>query len=317
MSVHRVVLTGASGVLGRSILKQLVDRKDASVLALYRKSLPLEGVANIQHRVVDFSRPDEVDGLLLEFRPTVLIHSAATGMQVPRPGHAALREVNVELPVRLAEAASRIENCSFVQVSSGLAYRNQGRPLREDDPLGTDHAYGASKAEAEERLQAMARKTLPLIIVRPFSFTGEGDFGARLFPSLLRSAAAQQPFEMSSGNQVRDHSSADDIAQGIIAAAFQAIPNSSEPPVFNLGAGDTRTLRELVEAVIDQLGLKVDVRFGARSKGAHEPMFMVADPTRAQTELHWNRRENIAHAVWRLARTSLPSLYIEEPPRHP
>ena len=317
MSAHRVVLTGASGMLGRSILRQLVDRKDASVLALYRKSLPLERTANIQHRVVDFSRPDEVDGLLREFRPTVLIHSAATGMQIPRPGHAALREVNVELPVRLAEAASRIENCSFVQVSSGLAYRDQGRPLRENDPLGTYHAYGATKAEAEERLQAMARKTLPLIIVRPFSFTGEGDFGTRLFPSLLRSAAAQQPFEMSTGNQVRDHSSVDDIAQGVIAAAFQAIPNPSESPVFNLGAGDTRTLRELVEAVIDQLGLKVDVRFGVRSKGAHEPRFMVADPTRAQTELQWNRRENIAHAVWRLARTSLPSLYIKEPPRHP
>jgi thioester reductase-like protein len=41
MSAHRVVLTGASGMLGRSILKQLVDRKDASMLALYRESLPL------------------------------------------------------------------------------------------------------------------------------------------------------------------------------------------------------------------------------------------------------------------------------------
>ena len=67
-----------------------------------------------------------------------------------------MKKINIELPVRLAEAVSQITNCCFVHISSGLAYKDQGRPLREDDPLATLHPYGASKAEAEKRLQAVA-----------------------------------------------------------------------------------------------------------------------------------------------------------------
>ena len=254
--------------------------------------------------------------LLEDFAPNVFIHTAATGMQLPRPSPEGLTAVNTSMPVRLAEVVARIGHCSFIHLSSGLAYKDQGRPLRETDPLNKEHPYGASKAEAEKHLQATARQRgLRLTIVRPFSFTGEGDFGTRLFPSLLRAAFEQIKFEMSSGDQVRDHSSVDDMAAGVLAAAL-AGPETEAVQAFNLGTGDTRTLRELVTSVIDQLGLNVDVEFGARPHAMGEPMFMVPDMTHTRETLGWQARENVAYAVWRLAQRSFPSLVTKEPARY-
>jgi UDP-glucose 4-epimerase len=282
-------------MLGRAILKQLDHQPGVAVLALNQRG--------------------EFESALRKFEPTAVIHAAATGMQEPRPEAATLIQVNVELPVRVAEAAGQTPHCHFVYISSGLAYKETGRPLTENDSLGTDHPYGASKAEAEKRVLRVTRaKRIPLTIIRPFSFTGEGDFGTRLFPSLLRSAAERRPFQMSSGDQVRDHSSVSDIARGVIAAS-QQLENESLR-IFNLGSGDRRPVRELVTSVVNELELDVRLDFGSRAKAPHEPMFMVADTTCAQNQLRWYPHVTVQRAVWELARFSFPALEPKEPASH-
>ena len=119
---------------------------------------------------------------------------------------------------------------------------------------------------------------------------------------------------MSAGDQVRDHSSVDDIAAGILAAA-SLTSKSNALSVYNLGSGDTRSLRDLVQSVIEQLQLKIEVRFGACPLGPDEPMFMVPDLAHVRDVLGWRAEENLAHAVWRLARTSFPMLKVTEPVR--
>ena len=291
-------------MLGRAIIKQLGARADVDLVAISRRKI---SVGRFTNRVVDLEQREEVANALRDFSPNIFIHAAATGMQQPRPDEATLRKVNVDLAVRVAEVSRELD-CHFIFVSSGLAYKDQGRPLREDDPLGTAHPYGASKAEAEKRLQD---RHLRLTIVRPFSFTGEGDFGSKLFPSLLRSASENKPFEMTSGEQVRDHASVNDIARGVIAAALRK--DEERVRIFNLGSGETRTLRELVLEVVRALKLDVDLRFGARELSPHEQKFMVADTTRAKEQLDWRPQETIAHAVWELARSSFPTLKLSEP----
>jgi UDP-glucose 4-epimerase len=315
VSIQRIALTGGSGQLGRAIIKQVAGREDVSVLALDRSKAGRTEAGNVRHVITDFSDRPKIASLLREFEPTVFIHAAATGMQHPRPDLRTLSEVNVRLPVQLAETVARLNDCSFLHVSSGLAYRDQGRPLREDDPLETAHVYGASKAQAEKELTSFALASkLHLVIVRPFSFTGEGDVGTRLFPSLLQHATAGVPFEMSTGDQVRDHSSVDDIAAGIVAAA--SLTNETEgAAIYNLGRGDSRTLRELVEFVIEELQIKVEARFGTRPLGANEPLFLVPDLSHVRQTLGWRAHENLAYAVWRLARSSFPALKLREPIR--
>ncbi|HRJ73249.1 MAG TPA: hypothetical protein PLS03_13580, partial [Terrimicrobiaceae bacterium] len=69
----------------------------------------------------------------------------------------------------------------------------------------------------------------------------------------------------------------------------------------------------LLEGIVGELGLPADLRFGARDYARFEPMCLVADTAKAKQELAWTPRTNLAHAVWRLARTTFPSLQLKEP----
>ena len=300
-------------MLGRALLRRLSQMPETSVLAFYRQPVAnAPSVPNISAVQVDPNNSDAVSSALREFQPTIFIHPAATGMQVPRPDEQAMTRANVELPVKLMQEVARLDQCRFVQVSSGLAYQDQGRPLREDDPLKTDHSYAASKAAAETQLRQFASDNgVALTIVRPFSFTGPGDFGTRQFPAHLQSAAQKEAFPMSPGNQARDHASVDDIATGLLAAARWR--GNEEPAIFNLGSGDTRTLRQLVTSVVAEMDLKIELEFGARPHVPNEPKVLVADTSRARGQLNWSATENVAHAVWRLARESFPMLKVSEP----
>ena len=312
---ERIILTGASGTLGHSLATQLATSPNATVLCLQREDSQHRGFpAGIEHQHIDFHQKEALREVVQQFRPDCIIHCAASGTQFPRLNWFEMVRFNVNVTLDLCECASLIDNCNFVYVSTGLAYRDQGRALTEDDPLDTLHPYGASKAAADLLVRAAAAEFgVPLTVVRPFSFTGPGDNGSRLFPSLLRAAFEQRPLDMSSGDQVRDHCSVQDIAAGILAAAFFGGACPPALSVYNLGSGDTIPLKRLIEQVASELDLGVKVNFGARDYAPFEPRFMVADASRARTTLGWRPQINLAYAVWQLAQESFPTLKLRRP----
>lgn len=312
---HRIVLTGASGTLGRNFLELIGHRTDFKVLALHRPKTRLRGswpsvtafpIENLERSTLGME--------LSHFQPTCLVHCAATGMEFPRTQWFDLIRFNVDVSVNLCEFAAASPGCHFIYISTGLAYREQGRPLKEDDALDTLHPYGASKAAADMLVRAAAVEFgVPLTVLRPFSFTGLGDDRTRLFPTLLRATAEKKEVVLSEGTQIRDHCSARDIAAAILAAA-QIPPLSGGPSrIYNLGSGSLIPLRVLIEKLILELGLSTRLHFGGRPFGNFEPRHLVADTTKAQEELGWRPRHNLAHAVWQLARESFPELDIRPP----
>jgi len=313
---HRLVLTGATGTLGTALLELLGHDPRYRVLVLLRRpARNLDRFPSVSARVVDFHNTRQLGRRIRSFCPKTVVHAAANGMEFPRPSWIDLADANISLPLRLLEACRQCPRVPHViLISTGLAYRNQGRPLRENDPLGTVHPYGASKAAADLVIQsAAADLRIPLTVLRPFSFTGPGDIGSRLFPSLLRAAQSKTPLQLTSGRQVRDFLSARDVAAGIIAVAQKSSPPVRQAAIYNLGSGTARPVRRIVQEAVRELGLKVMLRFGKKKTAEGEPGFLVADGRKARRELGWAVQENLAHAVWRLARASFPRLDLPEP----
>jgi len=312
---HRFIVTGATGTLGRNFLQEIAGSSKIETLALLRSnSAPEMKFDRVRYQRVDFFSRQEVAAVIQEFKPTSLIHCAASGMRFPRPEWFELIRFNVDVSLGLCESVSKIPGCQFVYISTGLSYRDQGRKLRESDPLDTEHPYGASKAAADMLMRAAAAEFgVPLVVLRPFSFSGPGDTSTRLFPSLLRAAAEQKPFDLSPGDQIRDHCAAQDIARGITQAVLRKPELGPGTHVFNLGSGSTVCLKELVRDVVEQLGLDVRLNFGARDYARFEPKYLAADISQAKELLHWRPRVNFASAIWELARESFPDLKLKKP----
>ena len=310
----RVLITGASGTLGYNIVRHLGVTHPQSRLHVLMRTLDetlFADLPNVELEQVELGDFDALTRSVMAFRPNAIIHCAASGVRPSKIGWFEQIHLNVSATVALFHAACEIDDCHFIHISTGLVYSSQDRPCREHDPIDTLHPYGASKAAADCLLRAGAeRLKRHLTVVRPFSFTGLHDGGDRLFPSLLRAAAEGKPFPMSPGTQIRDFCAVQDVVEGITMMLEEGTLPGRD--IFNLGSGQSVSLRGIVGSVCRQLGLEVDLKLGAMNFHPQEPMNLVADIHLAQS-LGWQPRTNLSYAVWQLAQMQFPNLKLTKP----
>ena len=315
--LERVLVTGASGTLGYNLVRHLGLAHPETRLHILMRTLDeslFGDLRNVELEHVDMADFARMSDAVARFQPNAILHCAASGV---RPSHIGWFEqihLNVSATVALFHAACEVADCHFIHISTGLVYADQARPCREHDPIDTLHPYGASKAAADCLLRAGAeRLKRHLTVVRPFSFTGLHDGGDRLFPSLLRAAREGRPFPMSAGTQVRDFCAVQDVAEGITRMLEQGTRPGQD--VFNLGSGQSVSLRDIVTSVCGQLGLEVKLEPGALPFHPQEPMHLVADIRQARS-MGWEPRTNLAYAVWQLAQAQFPELRVRRPEQY-
>lgn len=153
-SKHRVLITGASGLLGRAILKQfsISDKWEVLGLAHSRATGTLK-----KANLLDF---EETKRVVKEFKPHVLIHSAAER----RPD---VVENDEETCIKMNVGVTETLASTIIELNSGLEmpehfmlyistdYVFDGtsppyKPLDEPNPL---NKYGKSKLAGEQVMQ--------------------------------------------------------------------------------------------------------------------------------------------------------------------
>lgn len=175
--MEKLLVTGASGFVGRALCEALLARGMAFVPCV-RQPLSTSSTGPQPFETGDLSGPVDWSPALRGC--SVVIHLAARvhmmREQVADPD-AVYRAMNVDATMRLAEQAAGQGVRRFIYVSSVKVNgeRTLGRPFRADDPPAPEDAYGRSKLAAELALQAWAAETgTELVIVRPPLVYGPG-----------------------------------------------------------------------------------------------------------------------------------------------
>ncbi|MGB6207940.1 NAD-dependent epimerase/dehydratase family protein [Mycobacterium sp.] len=159
---EKVLVTGGFGLVGSQTVRKLVGDGHQVVATDLGTPAQRNAVNSLPEGArahwADLTDPREVDRLVAEVSPSVIVHLAAV---IPPAiyRHPELgRRVNVDATVALLRAA---ESCAhpprFVQASSNAVYgaRNPHRHrglIRADSPLRPSDLYGAHKVEAEEHV---------------------------------------------------------------------------------------------------------------------------------------------------------------------
>ncbi len=187
----RILVTGASGFVGRAVVAELT-RRGASVRAAVRRPPPFSFAEDVE--VVE--HPDLAQAF--DWRPLLngvdqVVHLA--GLAHAGRGAATERydQVNGEATARLAAAATRAGVADFVFVSS---IRAQSGPaadhlLSERDAAAPTDDYGRSKLAAEAEVRAAG---VPFTILRPVVLYGPAVRGN--FALLLRAARSRWPLPL-------------------------------------------------------------------------------------------------------------------------
>jgi nucleoside-diphosphate-sugar epimerase len=208
----RLLVTGASGFLGRSVCDEL-RAHDHEVAALVRR----EGSEPAGTSAVagDLTDAGSLTRAVDSARPECVVHLAAEIASQRDP--AKIQESNVEGTRRLIAACEGAGVRRIVFASTVVTGDAKGSVLDEDTQLPVETEYGRSKQEGERLLRKSA---LEDVIIRPSHVYGPGGWFVEEFVNRLR--APGRFAVIGSGENWWDVVRVEDVASACAAAAERA-----------------------------------------------------------------------------------------------
>lgn len=285
----RLLITGGSGFVGGAL---------ADLLAA---DYPQCTVHLVGHRVGGFDICDDasVSELVNRIRPTAVVHLAAIASPLeakeePRRAW----DVNLIGTLNVAGAIRRhVPDARLIFAGSAESYGSSfreanGRPVPERSPLLPETVYAATKASADLMLAQMARDGLNVVRFRPFNHTGPGQTDKFVVPSFARQIAniakGQHPNIIEVGNidVARDFIDVRDVVRAYAKAALE-LECPGVGKVYNLSSGKPRTIRSILEMLIEFSGVELEVRIAQSKLRPDEVLVVCGDAEAAWNDLGW------------------------------
>ena len=267
---RRVVVIGASGFIGRWVARSLCrlgaelhlvvrDRGQAQIV------FSKYGVPGTIHEQ-DLLDVTAVHRLLQVIRPSVTFNLAAYGVDPAERDENVSYRINTALVRTIGKAIAEVRDPRWsgqdlIHVGTALEYGAACGHLAEDTvPIPTT-VYGKSKLAGTKLLAECCRQDgIKALTARLFTVYGPGEHPGRLLPSLLDAAASGRPVALTTGEQRRDFTYVEDVADGLLRLG---VTTTSPGTVVNLATGQLTSVREFVVCAAKVLGIPdAQLQFG-------------------------------------------------------
>jgi nucleoside-diphosphate-sugar epimerase len=286
----RVLVTGASGFIGRHSLPFLVER-GFEVHAVARGALPARDGVIAHH--CDLLDAHAAAALVESVRPSHLLHFAwyaVPGKFWTAPENRDWAAATLALIRAFAAAGGRRAVCA----GSCAEYDWSHATLSEaTTPLAPSTLYGTAKNETRAGLEsAAAALGLGWAWGRIFWLYGPHEAPGRLVSDVVTGLLAGRRVPVSAGTQQRDFLHVEDVA-----CAFAALTDGDGTGAVNIGSGAPVAVRTVVETIGALIGRGDLIDFGAVPMRAGEPACLVADPTRQRAMIDATPRYNLRNGL--------------------
>lgn len=244
--MRRTLVTGIGGFTGRYLAPLLAEEGHEIHGIVHAKDEPLEGV----HRVyeADLSDVANIAAIVNEVQPDHVVHLAGIAFV----GHSEVEEIyrsNVVGTRHLLAAIAALPQPprSVLVASSANVYGNAREgELDEETSFAPANDYAVSKV-AMEFVSSLFRDRLPLIIVRPFNYTGLGQSTQFVVPKIVAHARERAPvIELGNLEVARDFSDVRSVVQ--IYKRLLDEP-AAIGGTFNVCSGKAVSLRQILDMV--------------------------------------------------------------------
>jgi dTDP-4-dehydrorhamnose reductase len=214
MSVKKVLVVGANGLLGQKITELLLRGSMYEVLVTSVEPAPLRPLQSAEYRRLDITSRKDVRAAIGELAPDVIVNAAAmTNVDACEHDRELAWKINVEGLENLAEAA-RKSGSRIIHISTDYVFDGKSGPYSENDRPEPLNYYGKTKLASENVLRT---SDVPSLIVRTIVLYGympgtRPNFALWLVDSLEKNLPVRVV-----DDQTGNPTLVDDLAYGIMA----------------------------------------------------------------------------------------------------
>lgn len=280
------LITGVAGFTGEYLTRDLLALGYRVVGLDQSAGLPVDDLlATSACADVSVCRCDLLDRVALRqavqaIAPDVVVHLAAVSF-VAHGDIDAIYRINVVGTRNLLEALASLgkKPSAVLLASSANIYGNATvSPIDEATQPNPANDYAVSKL-AMEYMARLWFDRLPIVIVRPFNYTGVGQSPQFLLPKIVDHFQRRESvIELGNLDVERDFSDVRFVCQ----AYCRLLQTAPAGQVFNICSGSVYSLREILRMVSEIAGYEIEVRVNPafvrsnevlRLEGSHRRLF--------------------------------------------
>ena len=269
----RALITGLEGFTGR-YLAETLQTAGYEVFGTSHGD-PTESRGRFP---VDLCDREQVQRMAEELRPDLVAHLAAVSF-VAHGDVDAIYRVNIMGTRNLLESLASLNRPprAILLASSGNVYGNAPvEVIDESVPPAPANDYAVSKL-AMEYMARLWMDRLPIVIVRPFNYSGIGQAPQFLLPKIVgHFQRRERVIELGNMDVERDFSDVRTVAE-VYAALLQKAPAGE---IVNICSGRVHSLRQVLAMMAEIAGYPIEARVNPAFVRANEVRRLQGNPAR-------------------------------------
>ena len=249
--MRHVLVTGANGLLGRSVCNQLISRNNLVTAVTHNKSLLNPNKQNLL--ILDLASNWEQKWLPRKVDAIICLAQSSRFREFPSKALDVFN-VNVASTALLLDYAKQVGAKKFIYASSGGVYGNGSQAFNENAAIisaGQLGYYLGSKACGEILVRSYA-SLFQVTIIRPFFVYGPGQKRTMLIPRLMDSVASKKPISLQGSKGILINPVHVDDASAAVVSAL----DTRESATYNIAGPDVLSIRQISEAMGQHLGIE-------------------------------------------------------------
>ena len=289
MEEKKILITGASGFIGKYILKKIKDNK-LDFLAIDTQKVP--DVSSEKQKVVSLLDKENLNEVIKWYKPDVIVHLAAIAL-VTHKNTGEIYNVNVQGTENLLESAQNYcdKNTRVILASTAGVYGNQNvDKYGESLSYNPANHYSYSKM-ITEYISKQYKDNLDIVIIRPFNIIGVGQSEKFLVPKLVEHFADRKE-KLSVGNisSFRDYVDVEYCAEVIMELISR---KKLDFDILNICSGIPTNGEMIIQLLQEITDFKPEIEISSDFVRKNEVWRMIGDTTRLWEFMNGKKSQSV------------------------